>query len=95
MRSVALALLLGAFAASGAAAGTTYVQAGRLVDVETGTVRKGQCVTITDERITAVAKCSTPPKDATVIDWRKYTVLPGLIDLHTHLADVISICQKA
>ena len=37
MRSVALALLLGAFAASGAAAGTTYVQAGRLVDVETGT----------------------------------------------------------
>ena len=88
MRSVALALLLGAFAASGAAAGTTYVQAGRLVDVETGTVRKGQCVTITDQRITAVAKCSTPPKDATVIDWRKYTVLPGLIDLHTHLADV-------
>jgi imidazolonepropionase-like amidohydrolase len=88
MRSVALALLLGAFAASGAAAGTTYVQAGRLVDVETGTVRKGQCVTITDQRITAVAKCSAPPKDATVIDWRKYTVLPGLIDLHTHLADV-------
>ena len=88
MRSVALALLLGAFAASGAAAGTTYVQTGRLVDVETGAARKGQCVTITDQRITSVAKCGTPPKGATVIDWRKYTVLPGLIDLHTHLADV-------
>lgn len=88
MRSVALALLLGAFATSGATAGTSYVQTGRLVDVETGAVRKGQCVTITDQRITAVAKCGTPPKGATVIDWRKYTVLPGLIDLHTHLADV-------
>lgn len=88
MRSVALALLLGAFAASGVAAGTTYVQTGRLVDVETGTVRKGQCVTIINERITSVAKCGAAPKGATVIDWRQYTVLPGLIDLHTHLADV-------
>lgn len=88
MRSVALALVLGAFAASGAAAGTTYVKAGRLLDVETGKVSTGQCVTITNERVSAVGRCGTPPKDATVVDWRKYTVLPGLIDLHTHLADV-------
>lgn len=88
MRRGALALLLGVFAASSAAAGTTYVQAGRLVDVDTGTVRKGQCVTITDGRITAIARCGTPPKAATLVDWRRYTVLPGLIDLHTHLADV-------
>ena len=88
MKSVAFALLLGAIAASGAAAGTTYVQTGRLVDVETGTVRKGQCVTIIDERITSVAKCGAAPKGAIIVDWRKYTVLPGLIDLHTHLADV-------
>lgn len=88
MRRGALALLLGVFAASSAAAGTTYVQAGRLVDVDTGTVRKGQCVTITDGRITAITRCGTPPKAATLVDWRRYTVLPGLIDLHTHLADV-------
>lgn len=88
MRRGALALLLGVFAASSAAAGTTYVQAGRLVDVDTGTVRKGQCVTITGGRITAIARCGTPPKAATLVDWRRYTVLPGLIDLHTHLADV-------
>lgn len=88
MRRGALALLLGVFAASSAAAGTTYVQAGRLIDVDTGTVRKGQCVTITDGRITAVARCGMPPKAATLVDWRRYTVLPGLIDLHTHLADV-------
>ncbi len=88
MRRTALAVALAAFAATGAAAGTTYVQAGRLLDVETGQVRTGQCITIEAERITRIAKCGAPPKGATVIDWRKFTVLPGLIDLHTHLADV-------
>jgi imidazolonepropionase-like amidohydrolase len=84
----ALASLLALAAASGASAATTYVRAGKLVDVDVGSVRTNQCVTITDQRITAIGRCTTPPKGATVIDWRKYTVLPGLIDLHTHLADV-------
>src|SRR3546814_4070960 len=51
-------------------------------------VRTGQCVMIEDERITAVADCGTTPAGATRLDWSAYTVLPGLIDLHTHLADV-------
>ncbi len=71
-----------------ALAGTTYVQAGRLLDVESGRLLAGQCITITDERVSAVGRCTRPPGNATVIDWRAYTVLPGLIDLHTHLADV-------
>jgi len=71
-----------------ALAGTTYVQAGRLLDVESGRLLAGQCITIADERVKAVGRCTRPPADATVIDWRAYTVLPGLIDLHTHLADV-------
>jgi imidazolonepropionase-like amidohydrolase len=71
-----------------AAAQTHYVRTGALVDVAAGRVLKAQCITITGERITAVGKCRTPPKGAMVIDWRRYTVLPGLIDLHTHLADV-------
>lgn len=88
MRQAALALVLTAFAATGASAGTTYVKAGRLLDVETGKASTGQCITIEAERITRIAKCGAAPKGATVIDWRKFTVLPGLIDLHTHLADV-------
>lgn len=88
MRKAFPALLLAAFLATGASAGTTYVKAGRLLEVETGKVRTGQCITIDAERITRVGTCGTPPTGATVIDWRKYTVLPGLIDLHTHLADV-------
>lgn len=80
----ALSLLLMAGTASAA---TRYVQTGQLLDVERGVLVRGHCVTITDGRITAVAPCGTPPKGATVIDWRAYTVLPGLIDLHTHIAD--------
>lgn len=89
-RALASLLALAAASATGAeaSAATTYVRAGKLIDVEAGTVRANQCVTITDQRITAVGKCAAAPKGATVIDWRKYTVLPGLIDLHTHLADV-------
>src|SRR3546814_6743587 len=51
-------------------------------------VRTGQCVMIEDERITAVADCGTTPDGATRLDWSAFTVLPGLIDLHTHLADL-------
>jgi imidazolonepropionase-like amidohydrolase len=64
-------------------AGTTYVQTGRLLDVESGRTLVFQCITIIDERISAVGRCARPPRNATVIDWRRYTVLPGLIDLHT------------
>lgn len=84
---LALLALAGAIAAP-AAAETSYVRTGLLIDVEAGRTLKGQCVTIEGERIATVGKCGTPPKGATVIDWRRYTVLPGLIDLHTHLADV-------
>mgnify|MGYP000334831583 CR=1 FL=1 len=85
MRRIVSALALAAFMATGANAGTTYVKAGRLLDVESGKVSTGQCITIEAERISRVAKCGTPPKGATVVDWRKFTVLPGLIDLHTHV----------
>ncbi len=64
-----------------------YVETGQLVDVVSGKVLTGQCISITDEKITAVAQCTATPKDAERIDWSAYTVLPGLIDLHTHLAD--------
>ena len=74
--------------ASPALAETRYVRVGRLIDVTAGKVLINRCITIVGERIKAVGKCGRAPKTAEVIDWRRYTVLPGLIDLHTHLADV-------
>jgi imidazolonepropionase-like amidohydrolase len=67
---------------------TLYIKAGTLIDVVAGRAIKGQCIMVHGERITSVGRCTKAPKAAQVIDWRRYTVLPGLIDLHTHLADV-------
>ncbi|MBL0925774.1 MAG: amidohydrolase family protein [Sphingomonadaceae bacterium] len=69
----------------------TIVKAGRLVDVESGVVRTGLCIWIENDVITSVEPCPKLPKDrllvGRVVDWSAYSVLPGLIDLHTHLAD--------
>lgn len=69
-----------------AAAQSVDVHAGRLVDPANARVLANQRVRIVDGKIVAV----TPWRDAdgaAAIDWSGYTVLPGLIDLHTHLAD--------
>ena len=69
-----------------AAAQTVDVHAGRLVDPGAARVLTDQRVRIVDGKIAAV----TPWRDAdggAAVDWSAETVLPGLIDLHTHLAD--------
>ena len=68
-------------------ASNLYVATGQLVDVQAGTVRTNQCISIANDRITAVAPCGATPQGAKRLDWTAFTVLPGLIDLHTHLAD--------
>ena len=93
MRHLQRVALIGAaaaafVAATPAPAQTVYVQAGRLIDGVTNEVRTGQCITIAGERIKSVAPCGKAPDGATLVDWSAYTVLPGLIDLHTHLADL-------
>lgn len=80
--------LAGVLAATPASAQTLYVEAGRLIDGTSNEVRTGQCIAIAGERITAVAPCGATPAGATRLDWSAFTVLPGLIDLHTHLADI-------
>lgn len=64
-----------------------YVETGRLVDVAAGKVLSGQCISIDNQKITSVAPCGPTPDVSERLDWSGFTVLPGLIDLHTHLAD--------
>jgi imidazolonepropionase-like amidohydrolase len=66
----------------------TAIKAGRLVDPDAGTVLADQVVLIRDNKIEAVGKGLAIPAGANVIDLSGKTVLPGLIDCHTHLADV-------
>ena len=65
------------------------VRAGRLIDPTTATVLTDQRIRIVDGRIASVTPWQTSPSDRIVVDWFGYTVLPGLIDLHTHVADGI------
>lgn len=78
----ALALLL----ACAVNAETVDIHAGRLIDPATATVLTDQRIRIVDGRIVSVAPWRAADGTAAV-DWSAYTVLPGLIDLHTHLAD--------
>jgi imidazolonepropionase-like amidohydrolase len=64
-----------------------YIETGRLLDVQAGQVLTGQCISVAADKITAVAPCGATPAGSERLDWSAYTVLPGLIDLHTHLAD--------
>lgn len=66
---------------------TLYVRAGRLVDPEAGRVLTAQVLRVDDGRVTAVEPDHPLPAGANVVDWSGYTVLPGLIDCHVHLAD--------
>jgi imidazolonepropionase-like amidohydrolase len=63
----------------------TAVRAGRLVDPETGTAATNQIILIEGERIREVGPAVKIPPGAEVIDLSKLTVLPGLVEAHTHM----------
>jgi imidazolonepropionase-like amidohydrolase len=81
-----LALALGL--AGPVSAADVVVHAGRLVDVDAGAVLADQAVRIADGKVVSVAPWTAGAADgAMLIDWSARTVLPGLMDMHTHLAD--------
>lgn len=74
-------LLFGAFAS----AQTLAIKAGRLIDVDSGSATDNVTILIRDGRFAAVGADVAIPTGVKVIDLSKMTVLPGLIDCHTHL----------
>ncbi|MEO8456034.1 MAG: amidohydrolase family protein [Sphingomicrobium sp.] len=72
--------------ASPAVAQSIDVHAGHVIDPASGKVLADQRIRIVGGKFAA----TTPWRavdGAAAVDWSAYTVLPGLIDLHTHLAD--------
>ncbi len=70
-----------------AAAQVIAIKAGRLIDPDTGTALADQIILIRANKIASVGRRLAIPPGATTIDLSNLTVLPGLIDCHTHLAD--------
>src|SRR5256714_8391076 len=74
-------------AATAARPGNTVIRAGTLIDGKSNSARDDQVIVIRGNRIESVSDASSAkmPPDAKVIDLSHATVLPGLIDSHTHI----------
>jgi imidazolonepropionase-like amidohydrolase len=68
-------------------AGSIVIRAGTLIDGKSNSPRHDQVIVIRGNRIESVSDASSSkmPADAKVIDLSRATVLPGLIDSHTHI----------
>lgn len=96
VRSFAACILLAAAFALATLAQTTQttapapvvaIHAGKLFDSKAGKLLNDQMILVKEDKIAAVGSASSVqvPPDAQVIDLSKFTVLPGLIDGHTHV----------
>ena len=78
--------LLGFFLLGTSVAQKTYLHCGQLVDVKTGKMLSSVTIVVEGRTITDIQKgYITSGSGDKVIDLKKYTVMPGLIDMHVHL----------
>ena len=87
--AASMASVCAAQTAKSAAPAEIVIHAGKMLDVRTGTYLSDQTIWIEGERIKAIGRTAEIsgqlPAGAKVIDLSSATVLPGLIDCHTHL----------
>jgi imidazolonepropionase-like amidohydrolase len=89
MRLTFLAAFGLAFSAVGAQTpldtGVTLIHAGRVFDSEHAVFLPARDILVRHGTIDTIAARLTPPAGARIVDLSRYSVLPGLIDSHTHL----------
>jgi imidazolonepropionase-like amidohydrolase len=86
MRWISIPLAAISFFAAIPVFGATVIHAGRLIDGQSAAVQNEMTIVIDGGKISSVVRgYKSPAADDTLIDLREYTVLPGLMDMHTHL----------
>jgi len=85
--ATAAVLSLGTLSAQQAASSprTMVIHAGRLLDVKSGEMLTNQTIVVQGDKIASISANAPPIPKANFIDLPNATVLPGLIDAHTHL----------
>ncbi|MEL0643209.1 amidohydrolase family protein [Olleya sp. Ti.3.14] len=63
----------------------TYIKAGFLYESKSNKLLKNKLIQIQGTKIISIGEFESLPKNSEVIDLTNYTVLPGLIDAHTHV----------
>lgn len=72
-------------------ANTTYIHAGNVITAEHKQPLAEHTIIIVDDKITEIrAGYLSPAANAKLIDLRQHTVLPGLMDMHTHFSTQMS-----
>jgi len=64
---------------------TIAIKCGKLIDGKSDKILENQTILIQNNRITAVGATVQIPAGAKIVDLSAATVLPGLIDTHTHM----------
>ena len=73
------------------AEGVTYIKAGSLFDSRSGDVVRDAVIIVDGERIVNIVDSDTEiPSDANVVDLSSSFVLPGVMDMHTHVVGNLS-----
>ena len=92
-RCLCLALVVAAYSTAALAqpekprAGRTLVRAGHVLDVKTGKIADAQTIVVVGDMIQSISPTSSVKNEPgdTVVDLGDMTVMPGLIDVHTHI----------
>jgi imidazolonepropionase-like amidohydrolase len=91
---LSLSLCAAGFALSASAQGSsagggkrTLIKAGHVLDVKTGKLADAQTIVVVGDAIQSIGPTASVAGQTgdTIVDLSRMTVLPGLIDVHTHL----------